>query len=104
MSSDDPPAVIEKMGDKLSVPLHLRSSSFSEAKAIGYGVGYKYPHSFRGHWVDQNYLPAGLLDEPLYEPTGIGHEAEILKRLKKIKALKERSLRETEAREKEKGE
>ncbi len=90
MAIDRAEAVIEKMGDKLSVPLHLRSSSFSEAKAIGYGVGYKYPHSFRGHWVDQDYLPDGLLDEPLYEPTGIGHEAEILKRLEKIRALKER--------------
>jgi len=26
----------------------------------------------------------------LYEPTGIGHEAEILKRLNKIRALKEK--------------
>ena len=94
MAIDRAEEVIERMGDKLSVPLHLRSSSFAAAKDIGYGVGYKYPHSFRGHWVDQDYLPEELLDQVLYSPSGIGHEAEILKRLEKIKALKDRGKKE----------
>ena len=84
-------ALIEKMGDKLRVPLHLRDSSFAAAKDIGYGVGYKYPHDFRGHWTDQDYLPEGLSDVLLYDPPGIGHEEQILKRLEKIRALKRKA-------------
>ncbi len=84
-------ALIKKMGDKLRVPLHLRDSSFAAAKDIGYGVGYKYPHDFRGHWTDQDYLPDELSDVLLYEPSGIGHEEQILKRLEKIKALKRKA-------------
>jgi len=84
-------ALIEKMGDKLRVPLHLRDSSFAAAKDIGYGVGYKYPHDFRGHWTDQDYLPEELSDVLLYKPSGIGHEQEILKRLEKIRALKRKA-------------
>ena len=26
-------------------------------KNFGYSVGYKYPHDFPGHWVEQQYLP-----------------------------------------------
>jgi len=104
MAIDKAERIIEETGDKLSVPLHLRESSFAAAKDIGYGVGYKYPHSFRGHWIDQDYLPEELLDILLYEPSGIGHEAEILKRLEKIKALREKSRRKAETGEKEKGE
>jgi len=84
-------ALIKKMGDKLRVPLHLRDSSFAAAKDIGYGVGYKYPHDFRGHWIDQDYLPEELADVLLYDPSGIGHEEQILKRLEKIKALKRKA-------------
>ncbi|RLC46164.1 MAG: replication-associated recombination protein A, partial [Candidatus Coatesbacteria bacterium] len=84
-------ALIEKMGDKLRVPLHLRDSSFAAAKDIGYGVGYKYPHDFRGHWTDQDYLPEELSDVLLYKPSGIGHEQEILKRREKIRALKRKA-------------
>lgn len=28
-----------------------------EWKKDGYGVGYKYPHDYPGHYVEQQYLP-----------------------------------------------
>ena len=44
----------------LPVPLHLRNAPTSLMKELGYADGYKYPHDFPGHWVDQQYLPDEL--------------------------------------------
>jgi putative ATPase len=30
-------------------------------KELGYSDGYKYPHDFPGHWVEQQYLPDELV-------------------------------------------
>ena len=40
------------------IPLHLRSPQFR---------GYKYPHDFPGHWVEQQYLPDDLKGKTFYE-------------------------------------
>jgi putative ATPase len=53
-------AIEAAMGDieneeTLEVPDHLKSSSYSGAKKLGHGEGYKYPHDYGGH-VDQEYL------------------------------------------------
>lgn len=45
----------------LPVPLHLRNAPTSLMKELGYADGYKYPHDFPGHWVEQQYLPDELL-------------------------------------------
>ncbi|MBR3407973.1 MAG: replication-associated recombination protein A [Paludibacteraceae bacterium] len=44
----------------LPVPLHLRNAPTSLMKDLGYADGYKYPHDYPGHWVEQQYLPDGL--------------------------------------------
>ena len=44
----------------LPVPLHLRNAPTSLMKELGYSDGYKYPHDFPGHWVEQQYLPDEL--------------------------------------------
>ena len=44
----------------LPVPLHLRNAPTSLMKELGYADGYKYPHDFPGHWVEQQYLPDEL--------------------------------------------
>ncbi len=41
------------------VPLHLQSPLFK---------GYKYPHEYPDHWVDQQYLPDDLLGKTYYTP------------------------------------
>ena len=33
----------------------------SGMKDFGYGQGYKYPHDYPGHWVEQQYLPDKML-------------------------------------------
>ena len=41
------------------VPLHLRDAHYSGAKTLGHGEGYRYPHAYPGHVVDQDYWPEG---------------------------------------------
>ena len=45
----------------LPVPLHLRNAPTSLMKDLGYSDGYKYPHDYPGHWIEQQYLPDELV-------------------------------------------
>jgi len=64
------------------VPIHLRDASYKGAKAFGHGKGYRYPHDFPGHWVEQQYLPDALRQAKYYQPTDIGQEKQISQRLR----------------------
>ncbi|HBW22475.1 MAG: AAA family ATPase [Elusimicrobia bacterium GWA2_56_46] len=68
-------------GPERPVPMHLRDAS-RDGEALGHGKGYKYPHDFPGHYVKQEYMP-----EPkrFYKPSEQGFEAEIGKRLARLK-------------------
>lgn len=35
-------------------------------KEFGYGSGYKYPHDYPGHIVEQQYLPDKMLGTKYY--------------------------------------
>ena len=59
------------------VPIYLRDTSFPGAKKLGHGKGYKYPHDFPGHWVDQSYMPVSCQGHRYYEPSDQGAEAKI---------------------------
>jgi putative ATPase len=67
----------------LSVPFHLRNAPTKLMKELGYGKGYRYPHDFPGHHVEENYLPKELKGKVYYRPTDLGYEGEIKKRLDK---------------------
>ena len=58
------------------VPNHLRDPS-RDSKGFGHGEGYMYPHSYKDHWVAQQYLPTGLQGKMYYKPGDIGYEATI---------------------------
>lgn len=60
------------------VPVYLRDTSYRGAKKLGHGKGYKYPHDYPGHWVQQDYMPQSLKGKRYYEPSGVGAEAKIL--------------------------
>ena len=47
--------------DTGEIPMHIRNAPASGMKEFGYGVGYKYPHDFPNHQVDQQYLPDKML-------------------------------------------
>jgi len=64
------------------VPNHLKDAS-RDAQALGHGKGYKYPHDYPGHWVEQQYLPEGVKGKRFYQPSDQGYEREIKERLNK---------------------
>jgi putative ATPase len=68
-------ADVEREG-KVEVPDHLKDAS-RDAEALGHGEGYKYPHEFDRHWVEQQYLPDALKGRRYYEPGTLGYEKRI---------------------------
>ncbi len=58
------------------VPLHLRDPG-RDKHSFGHGAGYLYPHAYRDHWVEQQYLPHSLQGQVFYQPSGQGYEGGI---------------------------
>jgi putative ATPase len=58
------------------VPLHLRDTHFPAARKLGHGKGYKYPHDYPGHVVEQEHRPARFEGTRYYEPSGEGEETD----------------------------
>jgi putative ATPase len=56
------------------VPLHLKEPGHPGLRKHGYGVGYKYPHEYPGHRVEQEYRPPRFEGKRYYEPSGEGEE------------------------------
>ncbi len=44
---------------------------------MGHGANYLYPHAYRDHWVEQQYLPSSLQGRVFYQPSDMGKEASI---------------------------
>lgn len=61
---------------KDEVPNHLKDPS-RDKDGFGHGEGYLYPHSFKDHWVSQQYLPTGLQGKIYYRPGNLGYEKQI---------------------------
>ncbi len=69
------------------VPIHLMDGN-RDARGLGHGQGYLYPHSFDDHWVDQQYLPDELLGREFYQPSDQGYEGKIAERLRSLRSKK----------------
>ena len=52
--------------DTGTIPMHIRNAPAEGMKDFGYSNGYKYPHDFPGHWVEQQYLPDKMLGTKYY--------------------------------------
>lgn len=50
------------------IPMHIRNAPAEGMQKEGYGVGYKYPHAYPHHWVEQQYLPDKMLGTKYYNP------------------------------------
>lgn len=55
-----------KTKDTGEVPMHIRNAPAEGMEKHGYGVGYKYPHDYPGHMVEQQYLPDKMLGTKYY--------------------------------------
>jgi putative ATPase len=69
------------------VPEHLRNAPTGLMKDLGYGKGYKYAHDFEEGIIGQQNLPRNLAGRRYYEPTNRGLEADIGKRLERIREV-----------------
>lgn len=67
------------------VPLHLRNAVTGLQRAMGFGSGYRYAHSYDDAVVEQQYLPDALAGHRYYEPTQQGAEARVADRLAAIR-------------------
>ena len=50
------------------IPMHIRNAPVKGMEREGYHVGYKYPHDYHNHLVDQQYLPDKIKDVKYYLP------------------------------------
>ena len=46
-----------KTKDTGEIPMHIRNAPAEGMSEFGYHEGYKYPHDYPGHYVEQQYLP-----------------------------------------------
>lgn len=57
------------------VPKALRDAHYKGAKKLGHGIDYKYPHNFKNHFVQQEYMPDK--NKTYYQPSNQGYEGKI---------------------------
>ncbi len=72
------------------VPDHLKDKTANTKKSRYLETGnasddYRYPHDYRDHWVDQQYLPDSLKDTRWYRPGSQGLEVRRWNRLQQIR-------------------
>ena len=70
---------------KQDVPGHLRDAN-RDGAAFGDGAGYRYPHAYAEHWVEQQYLPTSLQGEVFWQPGQLGWEGERRERMAERRA------------------
>lgn len=84
-------AVFEAMDEVLKsgglpIPVHLQDAHYKGSAKLGHGIGYKYAHDYKNHYVKQQYLPYELDGKEFYRPSGNGYEVQIREHMKKIRS------------------
>ncbi len=73
------------------IPIHLMDSS-RDAKGLGHGQGYDYPHNHDGHWTPQQYLPESLRGKVFFNPSDQGYESQVQERLRRWREAQTKAL------------
>ena len=55
-----------KTKDTGEVPMHIRNAPAEGMEQFGYHGGYKYPHDYPGHYIEQQYLPDKMVGTKYY--------------------------------------
>jgi putative ATPase len=74
-----------------AVPQHLQDGN-RDARALGHGKGYQYPHEAEDHFLPQQYLPRALLGTYFFSPSEQGYEAQVVERLNRWREAQQRAL------------
>jgi putative ATPase len=61
----------------VKIPFHLRNAPTKFMKNEGYGNGYKYPHDYPEHFVEENYLAPEIKKKRFYKPLDMGAEKKL---------------------------
>ena len=67
--------------ERTEEPPNALKDGSRDKKGLGHGIGYKYPHAYRDHYVPEQYLPGGMQGTYFYEPSDQGYEARLAARL-----------------------
>lgn len=57
-----------RSGKGISVPRSLQNTHFDGEDAYNKGQNYLYPHNYKNHWINQQYLPDDIKDIRFYVP------------------------------------
>jgi putative ATPase len=74
-----------------AVPQHLQDAN-RDARALGHGKGYLYPHEDPEHFLPQQYLPEDLLGTYFFEPSTQGYENQVGERLERWREAQRKAL------------
>ncbi len=74
-----------RAAQRQDVPSHLRDAN-RDGAAFGDGQGYRYPHAYAEHWVEQQYLPNTLQGEVFWQPGTLGWEGKRRERMAERRA------------------
>lgn len=77
---------IKEKISQLIIPNHLRNAPTGLHKQEGASKGYKYPHDYPGHFIEENYFPQEFASDPpqFYFPTENGMDLNLKSHLKRI--------------------
>ncbi len=76
-----------RSGNAGDIPAYLKDGHYSGAQKLGHAIGYKYPHSYPGNYVKQQYLPDNLKDKKYYNPGNNATEEKFKNYLDRLKNL-----------------
>lgn len=68
------------------IPFYLQDAHYKGASKLGHGIGYKYAHDYKNHYVKQQYMPDAFKDSVFYRPGDLGYEAQMKAYLEKIRS------------------
>ena len=68
-----------------TIPPYLKDAHYKGSAKLGHGLGYKYAHDFKNHYVKQQYLPDELKDRTFYKLSDMGYEKKLKEYLEKIR-------------------
>lgn len=83
LAIDEAIALVQQTGN-LPVPLHLRNAPTKLMKELNYGKNYKYAHSFKNNFVEQEYLPKEILDKQIWKGQENPAELKLTEQMKKL--------------------
>lgn len=78
-----------QVGNVGEVPPEIKDAHYKGAANLGNGVGYLYPHDYKGGWVNQQYIPTILKDRSYLKGEGSSpYEIGIMNTYNKLKELR----------------